>query len=481
MYDRRATPLRTNGVFLGAALLLAGCAIAPPRQDIAPMKPADAYAGDATFADQNSAWPSDSWWREYGDPQLTALIEEGLTGASDMRIAAARLGLADAMVDPARGALLPTLDASGKVDQERQSYNYLIDSSVVPKGWNDAGIVSFNLNWELDFWGKNRAALAAAEGDAKAAAAEAAAARLAVSTGIANVYARLAALYADRDAASDALRVRKQTVRLIRNRFKKSLENESALERVKSAEASVEARLAAIDEQIGLTRNQLAALLGKGPDRGLAVTRPAVEGGRYVGAPAQLPAELLGRRPDVVAAKLHVEAAAKRIDQAEAAFYPNINLAAVVGRQALGLNLLSSSDSTFGSVGPVISLPIFDGGRLAAGQRKAEAQYDIAVATYDRTLTEALHQVADVLVSQRQLDRRLADTQRSAKAAEKAWRIVSDRYNGGLATYLEVLSAEDVLIDARRATAALQTRAFALDISMVRALGGGFRNTENPS
>lgn len=454
----------------------------PENAALESVKPISAYASDNSLAPAAAAaWPTDDWWQGYGDPELAKLIGEGLTGASDMRIAEARVALAYAGVGASRASLLPTVAASAKADSERQSYNYLIGENFVPKGWNDAGLASLSLDWEIDFWGKNRAALAAAKGKAAAAEAEAAAARLALSTGIADVYGGLAALYAERDSTVSAINVRKQTLSLMADRYGKGLENEGALERSRAAEAGAEAELARIDEQIGLVRNQLAALVGAGPDRGLAIARPKVKGGRFAGVPQNLPVELVGRRPDIVAARATAEAGLKEIDAAKAAYYPNVNLAAMIGKQALGLNLLTETGSTLGSVGPAISLPIFEGGRLRAGERAAVSQYEIAVASYDKTLTEALHQVADAVVSKRQLGRQLASVRRSSAAAEKAWRVVSDRYEGGLATYLEVLTAEDALISARRATAALQARAFTLDIAMVRALGGGFRSTEKQS
>ncbi|PTW57684.1 NodT family efflux transporter outer membrane factor (OMF) lipoprotein [Breoghania corrubedonensis] len=481
MPSKCLAPGLATGALFGLSLTLAGCISAGDRRDLPQPAPLSAYAADKSLAGRDVPWPSDEWWTSYRDPQLGALIRDGLRDASQMRIAAARLALARAAIGPAEGALLPTLGASAKVDQERQSYHYLINQAAVPKGWNDGGLASLDFNWEIDFWGKNRAALAAARGEAQAAAAEAAATRLAVSTGIAEAYARLAALYAERDATTDAIRVRKKTVELISDRFHKALENESALERVQSAEAAAEADLAAIDERIGLTRNALAALVGAGPDRGLSIKRPRAIGGRFTGVPKDLPVNLIGRRPDIVAARARAEASSKRIDEAVAAYYPNINLAAAIGRQVLGLDLLSNGNSTFGSVGPAISLPIFDGGRRKAAKRSADASYVMAVATYDETLVTALHQVADAVTSQRHLVRRLSETRRSARAAEKAYTIVKNRYEGGLATYLEVLSAEDALISARRATAALRARAFALDVAMVRALGGGFRNPEKSS
>lgn len=472
----RKTPLALTIVGL-----CAGCAMLPPKTQLSQTKPTSEFASSQSLKGKEGNWPSDHWWADYRDPQLSELIKEGLSGANEMKIAAARLEMAYATLGTSRGALFPTVAAQAKADQERQSYNYLINEAFVPKGWNDAGIATLNLNWEIDFWGKNRAALAAAKGETAAAEAEAAATRLAVSTGIAQIYAQLVSLYADRDATINAMRVRTQTVQVIKDRFEKRLENESALERVRSAEASTQARLAGIDEQIALTRNQIAAMLGKGPDRGLSIKRPHISGGRYSGLPKNLPLELVGRRPDIVAAKLRAEASVKRVDESRAAFYPNVNITAMIGKQALGLDILSRTNSTLGSVGPAISLPILDGGRHTAGLMVAGAKHDIAVATYDQTLAQALKDVADSVVSKRQLSRRLYAAQKSATAAENAYRIVKDRYNGGLASYLEVLAAEDALIGARSETAALRARSFALDVKMVQALGGGFRSTEKKS
>jgi NodT family efflux transporter outer membrane factor (OMF) lipoprotein len=195
---------------------------------------------------------------------------------------------------------------------------------------------------------------------------------------------------------------------------------------------------------------------------------------RAFGLPAQLEADLLGRRPDVIAARLSAEAAANRIKVAKAEFYPNVNLTAFIGLQSLGLNMLTKSGSGVGSVGPAITLPIFDSGRLQGNYRGARAQYDEAVASYDETLTKALQEVADSAVSARALDLRLGKSREALAASAKAYNLTRQRYAQGLGTYLDVLTAEDALISNRRAVADLETRAFTLDVALVRALGGGF-------
>ncbi|MGZ9098373.1 MAG: TolC family protein, partial [Brevundimonas sp.] len=160
---------------------------------------------------------------------------------------------------------------------------------------------------------------------------------------------------------------------------------------------------------------------------------------------------------------------------ARADFYPNVNLAAVVGLQSLGLGSLAESNSTFGSVGPAISLPIFSGGRLEGSYRGARAQYDAAVATYDETVAHAFKEVADSAVSARALDERLGKSREALAASQRAYDLTKQRYTQGLGTYLDVLSAEDALIANRRAVADLETRAFSLDVALIRALGGGYR------
>lgn len=453
------------------AVALAGCAAIPASETGAPPKAASAFDAGASLPGTGAPWPGDGWWRAYGDAQLDQLIEEALASAPDMRAAEARTRRAQALVDASRAELLPTIGAGASVEAARQSYSM---GFPAPRGWNDTGRAALDLGWELDFWGRNRAALAAATSDAEAARAEQAAARLGLSSAIAMQYAALAALHADHDAAREAVTVRSRTAELMQSRQERGLENEGSVRRALAARAAAQANLAAIDEAIALSRNALAALLGAGPDRALTIARPTARLVPTAGLPDAIPAQLMGRRPDIAAARLRAEAASKRIAVAEKRFYPNINLAGIVGLQSLNLASFADGDSLFGSAGAAISLPIFQGGRLKAGYRSAEAEYDLAVSAYDAAVAQALREVADAAASRRALGERLHHTREAHAAAQAAWRIAESRYRGGLATYLDVLSAEDALIAARRDLASLETRALVLDIALIRALGGGF-------
>jgi NodT family efflux transporter outer membrane factor (OMF) lipoprotein len=268
--------------------------------------------------------------------------------------------------------------------------------------------------------------------------------------------------------------VRTQTAAVFVDRFTHGLETRGGVREAAARRAASEANLLALEEQMGLTRQSLAALLGAGPDRGLTIARPGVALDHGFGLPAALAAAGIGRRPDVVAARLQAEAAAGRVAERRAAFYPNVNLSALIGVQSLGLDVLADSGSVFGSVGPAVSLPIFTGGRLRGELKGAEARYAEAVARYDGSLTQALKDVADAVLSQRALAGQLQKAAEAVDAAAEAHRVASDRYRGGLASYLEVLSAEDALLENVRALTDLRSRAFALDVALMRALGGGY-------
>jgi NodT family efflux transporter outer membrane factor (OMF) lipoprotein len=252
------------------------------------------------------------------------------------------------------------------------------------------------------------------------------------------------------------------------------LENTGAYSEALSRTHAAEADLDRIDGQIALARNQIAALVGKGPDRGLDIPLPANPTLKALGVPANLSADLIGRRPDIVAARLRATAAAKRIDVAHADFYPNINLNGYLGYQSVGLSQLLTSSSLIGQIGPAISLPIFDGGRIEGAYRGARAEYDEAVATYDQTLTTALREVADALANQRELSNELGHSRASLAASEDAYRVTQQRYGAGLSRYLDVLTSEDTLVTQRQTVADLQARAFVQNVALVRALGGGF-------
>jgi NodT family efflux transporter outer membrane factor (OMF) lipoprotein len=466
--------LRKKFVMIAVSGLLAGCASVP---DLGPKPlpvPAGSLESAASFADAAGEWPADAWWTGFGDAQLTALIEEGLAGSPDIAAAAARVRQAEGMAQQAGAALLPRLGAEASAGGVQQSENMGIPPQFVPDGVEDTGRIAATLQFDLDLWGRNRAALAAATSEAEAARVDAAQARLMLASGIAAAYADLGAQYRARDVAAAALRVRDASADIAGKRTGAGLDNRATQRQVDSRAVAARADVAALDEAILLTRHRIAALLGKGPDRGLSIARPALVA-PAAGLPPEAGIGLIGRRPDIVAARLRAEAAAKRIDVARADFYPNISLSALVGLQSLGLSRLFDAGSQYGNAAAAISLPIFDGGRLQGRYRGARGDYDAAVAHYDRTLVMALREVADIAASRDAAARQLADRKAARDAAAEAAELAGLRYRAGLANQLAQLTAEDSMIALDRQVADLEARQMALDIALIRALGGGYR------
>lgn len=454
--------------------VLAACAVPPAPRAAAPLKTGEALGDVEGLSGDAADFPADRWWTAYGDSGLDALIEEALAKSPDMALAAARIRAADAASERAGGTLLPTLTVDGAVGGNKQSYNLGIPAQFVPKGVIETGKLSATLGLNLDLWGRNRAALAAARGEAQAARVDAAQARLMLASGIALSWGNLAQLTASRDLALRSVDALSGIERLTGERVRAGIDNRADHELATARRAGAEQALAALNELIALERNRLAALIGAGPDRAERLPVPAPDLSRTAGVPANLAANLLGRRPDIVAARLRAEAAAARVTSARRAFYPDINLAAVAGLQSLGLDQLFASGSTFANFGPAISLPIFDGARLTSNYNAAEAGFDEAVARYDQTLLGALREVADVLDSRRALAERLLAARTAARSATEAARLARLRHGQGIANLLQVLSAEDAALANQRALAELEARAFLLDVTLVRALGGGF-------
>ncbi|MEP9359638.1 efflux transporter outer membrane subunit [Sphingomonas sp. KR3-1] len=458
--------------------LLSACAPVPELGARPEVRAATSYAADQSLGARADAanWPASDWWSAYGDPQLNALIAEGLADSPDLAAAAARLRSAQGYAQQAGAALLPSVGAKASATEAKQSYNNGIPAAFVPQGWNDSGQVAANLSFDLDLWGKNRASLAAATSDAEAARIELDQSRLVLSTNIAGAYADLARLAAQRTVQARALELRSSTQKLVSDRVTNGLDTRAELKQADAAVPAARADLAATDEAIGLTRNRIAALLGKGPDRGLAIALPAGPA-QVHGLPAGVTTDLIGRRPDIAAARARVEAAASRIKVARAAFYPSVNISALIGFQALGIDNLFKSGSTFGSAGPAVSLPIFEGGALAGQYKGARAGYDQAVANYDSAVTTAFREVADAVTSKSALVTRLSESRQALADSEAAYAVAKLRYEGGLSTFLNVLSAEQSVLLNRQIVADLEARAFTLDVQLVRALGGGFTDT----
>lgn len=456
-------------------LSLSACVIPPDLGELP--QPRSDLVSNENKGSNSAVYPQQDWWKIYKDPQLDVLIQEGLARSPNIAEASARLLKAEALLEQADASLFPSVGADASVQKYRQSYNVGVPAAFVPKGFHDLGIATLNINYDVDFWGKNREIFATVLSEREAARLETDQAKMILSTSVAAMYAKLSQFYAELDEAKESVAVRLKTVQLFEKRYKNGLENEGGVDQAKANHASAEADVAAIDESIGLIRNGIVALMGATPSRAMTIERPRLSNIDPFGLPVMVPADLISRRPDLIASRLKLEAAAHRINVARSDFYPNINLAASLGHQSLGLDSFFKEGSLIGSIGPAIHLPIFDGKRIEGQYRGARADYEVSIAQYESVIIQAMREVADALVSKKALERRAQKSKAALAAAERAYKAIKNRYEGGLSTYLEVLRAEDTLISNRRIMADIRTRSFTLDVALVKSLGGGFQPT----
>ena len=457
---------------LAFGVLLAGCASTHGIATQGKWLDADQLGTSRSFgAFSDAAFPAQHWWRAFGDPQLDALIDEALAGTPTLDAADARVQQAIAQAGLADSARKPSLGVGAQYAGIR------IPETIAPAPLGGAykGIVllSLNFKYDPDFWGVKHAKWQAALGQARAAEVDAQAARLTLVSNIASAYVVLAQAHAAHDVAIAEKARASHLLDLSRQRDKAGLDSQLPLRQAETGIASAQQQIEAAQQQIYVTRNALAALLGKGPDRGLDITKPVLLAAPSPGVPAVLPSELLGHRPDVVAARWRVEAAQRGIQSSKAAFYPSVNLAGMIGLASGGLSNLFSANALLVQGGPAISLPIFDGGGLRNQLAKSNADYDLAVASYNQSLVTALQEVADALQFARSLDAQIASARQAGDAADAAWQLAQTRYHAGLGTQLDVLVAQQPLLQLDQQLAALQAQRLTAAVDLDRALGGG--------
>ncbi|MGV8923201.1 MAG: efflux transporter outer membrane subunit [Thermomonas sp.] len=438
--------------------------------------PASGALGKVDVSD--AAWPDGRWWTTLGDPQLDALIDEALAAspaidAADARTrkALAQSGLADAMRKPVlgAGAQVLGLQIPETLAGEELGGNFSI-----------ANLLTLNLKYNPDLWGVDKSKWQAAIGNARASEVDAQAARLTLAANIARTYVALAQAFDAIDAANAETTRADALIALNQKRIKAGLDNTIALNQNRSTSASAKQQAQAAQQQIDTLRNALAALAGAGPDRGLQIQRPKLAT-PDINLPSLLSSDLLARRADIVAARWRVEATAHGIDASKAAFYPTINLSMMVGLAAGNLGDLFGSNALLVNGGPGLTLPIFEGGRLRNQLMASNADYDLAVASYNQALLGAIHEVTDAAQAARALDAQLVTTRQARDTAGKAHALVQQRYRAGLATQLDVLAAQRPLLQLDQQLAALNAKRRTAAIDLDQALGGGLSISTAPT
>jgi NodT family efflux transporter outer membrane factor (OMF) lipoprotein len=474
----------TAAAVLTILLTIAGCAstggIAPQDPGI---EPASLDAGNAIrAANADAQWPAADWWRAYNDPQLNAWVEAAQAGNPSLAVAQARVREAASMAGVARSALAPQVNGSLSIQRQKWADNLYYGPGPLAgeQSWNNTG--TLGLSYNLDIWGKDKNAAERALDTAHASAADFRAAQLELEGNVVRAYIDLSLNYALLDIAKSTLQQQQQIVDLANRRLKGGIGTQLEVSQAETPMPEYERQIDAIEEKIALGRNQLAALAGKGPGAGDTIQRPTLSlDNAPAGLPSALPADLIGHRPDVVAARWTVAAQARGIDVAKASFYPDIDLlASIGGYAAMGpLFQFLKNPSHSWSAGPALSLPIFDGGRLRSALGAASAEYDEAVDRYNQSIVGALKGISDQVIRIRSLATQAQDADRSVAAARKNYELSREGYRRGLTDYLNVLVAQSQLLRAQEGVAKIQAERLGAHASLVTALGGGLDEPAN--
>lgn len=456
---------------LATAVLLAACAPIPKLAE--PAKPI--AAEQAGLHAGTSAELSAEWWTAFKDPQLNALIERALAESPSLAAARARVARANAGIEGARAKDMPVVGAELDIQRTLLTENYIypppLGGSVITTGNLQAGI-----SYDWDFFGKHKAELNAALGSARAAQADAAAARLMLSAQVARAYLTLGRVLAQQELLKSQLADREQAVALVRERTRAGLDNTADLRGAEAPVPELRRQAVSLGEQAGLLRNQLAALSAQ-PMDAVASLSPRLPDSIALTSQNALTLDLLGRRPDVVAARWRVEAAAQQVKVNRAQFYPDLTLSAFVGFNAIGLDKLLNSGSQQWGFGPSLRLPLFDTGALTAQLKGSAAEADAAVASYNGAVFEAVRDASDQLTTLQSLQGQQAEQQIALSTAESAYKLAEQRYAAGIGNRLPVLAAHGNVLSQQRQALDLRGLQLESQVGLMRSLGGGWTDT----
>jgi NodT family efflux transporter outer membrane factor (OMF) lipoprotein len=459
-------------VAASALLLLGGCASMGEARLNRPLVDPSALGAAGT----RTPWPAAQWWSAYGDAGLDRLVDQALAAQPTLQTAMARVQQAQAAVAASDAQRQPQVGLGVELSDQKFTRNGLYPPPLAGAvKWNNNAQVS--ASWELDLFGRERAALDASIGQLRASQADAQAARVLLAANVAGAYFNLARIVEARSVAQQSLQQREQVLALVRQRIGAGLDTTVELRQAEGLIAQSKVEIESLAEAATRARHALAELTGQGPGA-LDTLSPTLAVARSTPLPDALPADLLGRRADLVAQRWRVEASLREVDVAKAQFYPNINLSAFVGLSSLGLDrFIEAGAKTFGA-GPALRLPIFEGGRLRANLGARSAEVDVAVDGYNATLLRALREVADEMSTLQSLERQQGAQAEATTAAVAAYDLALQRYQAGLGNFLTVLTAQTNVLAQQRAATELKGRHLAAEVALARALGGGYDNTQ---
>lgn len=426
-----------------------------------------------TAATPLDAAPRGDWWTMFGDPALDDLEARIDRASPTLAAAVARFDAARAAAGEAAADLYPTVTASADLSRERTSARR--PGSSTGGRFTDAS-VGATLAYELDLWGRVRNSVRAARAEADASGADLAAVRLSLQASLADAYFRLRGSDAEAALLRATVDAYAKALELTRARHDGGAASGLDVNRAQTLLSDARAQISAVANRRAATEHEIAALVGTTPS-GLSIAPTATAIGAPPPVPAETPATLVQRRPDVAAAERRIAAANARIGVARAAFFPDLTLGLAGGFESSHGSLLSAP-AGFWALGPLsAALDLFDGGRRQARVRISRAEYDEAAANYREAALTAFREVEDSLAASRLLAAQAADQNDAAAAAARTSDLALTRYREGAADYLEVVTAQTAALDAERAAIGVQTQRMQTAVALVRALGGGYSET----
>jgi NodT family efflux transporter outer membrane factor (OMF) lipoprotein len=476
-----------------ATLTLAGCRVGP-NYDRAPavgLAPEFKEPGPTTFKETDgwkAAQPSDTtlrgkWWELFADSQLDALEEQIDPANQTLKAADANFRAARAAIGLARANLAPTLSVGPEIGALRDSVNQPYAGSTVVNGPQGVGnfLLPLDLNYEVDLWGRIRRSVTAARETAQASDADLETARLSLHAEFALDYFGLRADDAQKKLLDDTVATYRRALQLTQDRYDGGA---SPLSDVTQARTQLQTALVQ-DSDVTIERAQyehaLAVLTGQAPAQLTLAADPVNANPPTIPViPGVLPSQLLERRPDIAADERRMAAANEQIGIAQAAFYPTLSLSAAAGLNGTSLLNLFSLPSRFFAVGPVLTQTLYDHGRRRAASDIALAEYDSTVANYRQTTLSAFQQVEDNLAALRVLETEADQQRASTESAQQSLDLFNTRYEGGVDTYLQVVTSQTTALANQRNDIEIERRRLEASVLLIKALGGGWSTAQLP-
>jgi len=456
-----------------ATLLFAGCVVGPNYSRPTTVTAATWKEAAATT---NAAVLPAEWWTIFNDAELNALEKQAIHANQDLKRAVARVTEARAIARVSKADLYPTISADQAYSNNRASEN--VASLPGQDQVYNYHSGSFDLNYELDVWGRVRRTIEASKADAAAVAADLEVVLLTLTADVARNYQLLRSLDNERLVIEATIALRKDTLQLQQTRNQAGLINEVDVTRARTELANVEAELHAVNRNRAQVEHALAVLCGEAPAnfsvaaKATNVVPPEI--------PAGLPSSLLQRRPDVVKAEHELVAANAHIGVAKAAFFPTIKLTGATGLASTDLGDFLEWPSRVWSIGPSVHFPIFEGGRNAANLHATEARYEQNVAGYRSSVLNAFREVEDSLSDLSTLASQAEAVNRALVSARDTTSLANERYQQGLTSYLDVVDAQREALKAERLDAQLRGQRAVSTILLAKALGGGWERPDMP-